>query len=343
MSIKLNVLDILNDAINKPEEELDLEWAWPPIQPAAPTVIKPAESKTKAKSKGDNRLIFFVPDPQIGYRKYEDGTLDPFHDEVAIDIQFQILAYLEKAYGVDEIIHLGDYLDLPTMGKYAQEEMFAHTVQPAINYGHNLLAKQRATCPTAKIVLLEGNHDCRMQKYVVMNAMASKGIKRANAVPEDWPVMSLPHLLRLEDLNVDYVGAYPAGEYWLTKNLKAIHGTTVRSGGSTASSYVNANPHISTVFGHAHRQELQYKTVADKDGPIRSVSASPGCLCRVDGAVPSYGGGVNDQGRPVTHWENWQQGVMVGWIRPDGQFTLQPIHIMSGWALYEGQEFTSSL
>jgi RNA polymerase sigma-32 factor len=51
------------------------------------------------------------------------------------------------------------------------------------------------------------------------------------------------------------------------------------------------------VFGHAHRQELQYKTVANGDGPIRSVSASPGCLCRVDGAVPSYGSGLNDNGR----------------------------------------------
>jgi hypothetical protein len=206
---KVDVLDILNNALNN---EIAADWAWPPIQPAAPTVIKPAESKAKPKTKSGYRLVYFVPDPQIGYRKYEDGTLDPFHAETATEIHFQILAYLEKTYGVDEIVHLGDYLDLPTMGKYAQEEMFAHTVQPAIDYGHNLLAKQRATCPTAKIVLLEGNHDCRMQKYVIMNAMASKGIKRANSIPEDWPVMSFLHLLRLEDLNVDYVGACPGGE-----------------------------------------------------------------------------------------------------------------------------------
>jgi len=336
--MSLDIIDVLNNALNKAPEG----WSWAPIQPADPTVINPATyDASKRTGKNGMRLVVFVPDPQIGYRKYEDGTLDPFHDEAAIEIHFQILAYLQEKYGVDEIVHLGDYLDLPTMGKYAQEEMFAHTVQPALNYGHNLLAKQRATCPDAKIVLLEGNHDCRMQRYVVANAMASKGIKRANATPDDWPVMSLPHLLRLEDLNVDYVGAYPAGEYWLTKNLKAIHGTSVRSGGSTASAYVNKNPHISTVFGHAHRQELQYKTVANQDGPIRSVSASPGCLCRVDGAVPSYGGGVNDNGRPVKHWEDWQQGIMIGWIREDESFTLQPIHIMDGWAVFEGQEFTA--
>jgi len=318
------------------------DWQWPPIQQAKPTIIKPATYKERtAKAKGV-RLVMFVPDPQIGYRKYEDGTLDPFHDEAAIDVHFQLLAYLEEKYGVDEIIHLGDYLDLPTMGKYAQEEMFAHTVQPAIEYGHQLLAKQRATCPDSKIVFLEGNHDCRMYKYIIMNAMASRGIKRAGSAPEDWPVLSLPYLLHMKDLKVDYVGAYPAGEYWVTKTLRAIHGTSVRSNGSTASAYINKNPHISTVFGHVHRQEMQYKTVHDQDGPIRSVSASPGCLCRVDGAVPSYGSGLTEQGRPVKHWEDWQQGVMIGWIKPDDSFTLQPIHIMDGWALYEGVEFKAS-
>lgn len=331
--------ETLTDVFNKLVVSNNEHWAWPPVQQAAPTVIKPAVYKEKRLKKTGTRLVMFVPDPQIGYRKYEDGTLDPFHDEAAIDVHFQLLAYLESKYGVDEIIHLGDFMDLPTMGKYAQEEMFAHTVQPAIDYGHQLLAKQRATCPDAKIVLLEGNHDCRMYKYVIANAMASRGIKRAMATPEDWPVVSLPYLLRLDELKVEYVGGWPAAEYWVADNLRAIHGTTVRSGGSTASSYINKNPHISTVFGHVHRQEMQYKTVHDKDGPIRSVSASPGCLCRVDGAVPSYGAGLNDNGRPVGHWEDWQQGVMIGWVKENGEFTLQPIHIMDGWALYEGQEF----
>lgn len=141
--VNKNVLDILNNALNNKDSA---DWSWPPIQQAKPTVIKPyINKKGPVKPKHSYKLVVFVPDPQIGYRKYEDGTLDPFHDEAAIDVHFQILAYLEAQYGVDEIIHLGDYLDLPTMGKYAQEEMFAHTVQPALDYGHALLATQRAT------------------------------------------------------------------------------------------------------------------------------------------------------------------------------------------------------
>jgi len=81
----------------------DTAWLWPPIQQASPTVIKPAVYKNKKSDKGPYKLVMFVPDPQIGYRKYEDGTLDPFHDEAAIDVHFQLLAYLEAKYGVDEI------------------------------------------------------------------------------------------------------------------------------------------------------------------------------------------------------------------------------------------------
>ena len=59
--------------------------------------------------------------------------------------------------------------------------------------------------------------------------------------------------------------------------------------------------------------------------------------------MPSYGSGLNDNGRPVKHWEDWQQGIMIGWVHDDGHFTLQPIHIMDKWAVYEGKEFKSNL
>ena len=62
----------------------------------------------------------------------------------------------------------------------------------------------------------------------------------------------------------------------------------------------------------------------------------------MDGAVPSYGSGLNEQGRPVKHWEDWQQGIMLAWIREDGHFILQPIHILDGWTVHEGKEFTAN-
>ena len=77
----LDIINVLNDALNNNNNNSEQDsWAWPPIQQAKPTVIKPAEYKEKQASKNGFKLFVFVPDPQIGYRKYEDGTLATLED-----------------------------------------------------------------------------------------------------------------------------------------------------------------------------------------------------------------------------------------------------------------------
>lgn len=313
---------------------------WPVVDQARPTKITYHKVRHVPREGGWKKAVI-LPDPQIGFRVYEDGQRDPFHSVEAIDVALQITAYLQEKRGVDLIVNLGDYLDLPGQGKYVGEPSFAQTTQLAIDYGHEFLARQRATAPDADIVLIEGNHDKRLTANIMINAGASFGIKRAN-LPTSWPVMSLPHLLRLDELRVEYIDAWPNGKYWLNHRLFARHGDKVRSGSSTASAYVNDMPHISQLFGHVHRIEIHHKTVSDKDGPIRSVAASPGCLCRVDGAVPSYGSSLTVSGAPAVRWENWQQGVMVVDYHQDGRFALTPVHISDGWAFYDDREFKAA-
>jgi hypothetical protein len=327
---------------NEFDAELQDGPAWQPIQPAAPTVIKP--TTLKPKTTGDFKLAVCLPDPQIGYRRYEDGTLDPFHDTVAIECAMSVMLYVQGKYGISKVVWLGDYLDLPSQSRWAQEPAFAGTTQLAIDEGHRILAAAVAVAPDAEHVLVEGNHDKRLGTYVMNNAMAAYGIKRAKTPPDSWPVMSVPYLLRLDELGVTYIDAWPAGEYWINQRLRAIHGNKVSSGGSTASAYVNASPNISTINGHVHRIEMQYKTTHDYHGPIRSVSASPGCLCRIDGAVPSVNGAQHTDGTSAVHWENWQQGMMLVWYKdePDDQrFYIEPLHIMDGAVVYEGREFSA--
>ena len=261
-----------------------------------------------------------LPDPQIGYRMYEDGTLDPFHDQAAIDVALQIVADLQP----DLVLWLGDYLDLAEFGRFEQEAAFARTTQAAIDYGHELLAKVAALSPGARQVLLEGNHDRRLQKMVTTNAMAAFGLRQAG---DDWPVLSVPHLLRLGEMGVEYVGGYPAGEFWLTDDLKAIHGVIVRSGGSTARAVADDET-TSVLHGHIHRIETAYKTVRTRGGGRIRVVHSPGCLCRIDGAVPSTKGSTTLDGRPVQSWENWQQGLaIVTYGGCDQPFSLESVHI----------------
>ena len=80
---------------------------WQPVQQAAPTVVQP-KVRTPALISNSWKVAVALPDPQIGYRRYEDGTLDPFHDEDAMDVALQVIG-LDHGHPVDQIINLGDF------------------------------------------------------------------------------------------------------------------------------------------------------------------------------------------------------------------------------------------
>jgi predicted phosphodiesterase len=305
---------------------------WPVIQPAAPTVVKATTAK-RPDTDGWRQAVI-LPDPQIGYRRYEDGTLDPFHDEQAMAVALKLV----RALRPDVVVNLGDFLDFAQFGTFEQEPAFALTTQAALDRGHRFLAEQRANAPEADIVLLEGNHDRRLLKATIKNAAAAFGLRRAN-VPESWPVLSVPHLLRLDELDVEYIEGYPAGIYWVNENVACIHGHKVRSAGSTAAAVID-DERVSTIFGHVHRIELQHKTRRTKDGPRFSFAATPGCLCRLDGAVPSTKSSTDSAGRPVGSVENWQQGVAVVTFEPgNGRFAYEVAAIYDGELTFRGQRF----
>jgi hypothetical protein len=330
MPATLELREILKEYLETAEDGVDLSKVTP--------AKLPSSSKAKNNKKdSDWKLAVLLPDAQIGYRKYEDGSLDPFHDDQAIDIAMQILSAVDEEHGVDIVINLGDTLDLPMYGKYMQEDSFANSINETLRAGHTFFAAQRALAPNARVVYLEGNHDCRLEKYIREKAPAARNIRRVDET--EHPALSLPNLLAFDDIKVEYIGGYPAGYIYLNENLMAMHGDKARSNGSTAYQYINANPHITTLFGHSHRFELAYKTHSTMNGPKRNGAFSPGCLCRVDGAVPSVKGGINLEEKPVRQFENWQQGMGLVWYKESGEFTIEPIHIINGWAVYAGQEF----
>ena len=160
---------------NNPDDTkiiLSPKWSegpeWQPVQQAEPTIVQP-KVRTPSLISSDWKVAVALPDPQIGYRKYEDGTLDPFHDEAAMDIALQIVG-LDHGHPLAQVVNLGDFLDLPMYGTYEQEQNFAHTAQLAINRGHRFLAEQRAEAGDgARIILLEGNHDKRLNRFIINN------------------------------------------------------------------------------------------------------------------------------------------------------------------------------
>ena len=308
---------------------------WPVVQQGPAVKLPPI--KVTSKKTTTFKTCVVVPDIQIGYFRGRDGQLEPTHDEKAIMICLKMIQELKP----DVIACVGDNLDLPEMGKYVVYPAYAQTTQAAIDRATFFCAQMRAMAPDAKIIWLAGNHEERMPKYLLMNAAAAYGLRKGNT-PDSWPVLSVQYLCRMDEFGVEYRPGYPAADFWVNEKLRIIHGDRVKSSGSTAHVYLNQEK-TSVIYGHIHRIETAFKTREDFDGPRTIMAASPGCLARIDGAIPSTRGGVDLDGRPLIRYENWQQGMGVVSYEDSGahRFSYDVIPIYDGWALYQGKEYTS--
>ena len=305
---------------------------WPTVQPG-PLYKLPAARAGKAKADGWQTCVV-LPDIQIGYFRTASNDLEPIHDEAAVAVALEIVRDVRPSL----IVLVGDNLDAAELGKYRVTPAFQRTTQAAIDRLTLLCAQLRAVAPDARIVWLAGNHEERLPNYLLDNAAAAFGLRKG-MMPESWPVMSLPYLARMDDYAVEFVPGYPASKVWINDRLMVIHGNKVASGGSTAHKYL-ATEKVSCVYGHVHRREYAARTREDRDGPKEIMAGSPGCLARIDGAVPSTKGGVDLDGRPMQSTEDWQQGVaVIQFEEGDGRFTYTNIAIHSGWALWAGKEY----
>jgi hypothetical protein len=318
---------------------LSPKWAegpqWPVIQPGASYRLPPLSAKPRAAS--DFKTCVVAPDMQIGYYYGKDGELVSTHDPVAIDL---FLA-LTKKLDPDLVVMVGDNLDLPEMGKYRLYPAFVRTTQAAIDYATELMFRVRAAAPSARIVWLAGNHEERLANYLLDNAVAAFGL-RQGATPEGWPVLSVPFLCRLDEMGIEFLEGYPANDFWINERLRVIHGDRVKSSGSTAHIYLNQHK-TSVLYGHIHRREWSERTFKKWDGAKTIMAASPGCLAKVDGAVPSTKGGVDLHGRPLTVVEDWQQGIGVVSYRDEGDhaFFYEQVPFHDGQTMFRGKLYSS--
>lgn len=307
------------------------KWELPKPGPS----VQIQKTDVKPKPNGGKKTAVIVPDIQIGYFRGEDGQLVPTHDEKAIAIAMAMIRDIQP----NQIVLLGDNLDLPEFGKYRLSPAFALTTQASIDRATTLCAELRSAAPKSKIVWLAGNHEERLTNYILDNAKAAFGITKGNT-PKAWPDMSIPSLCRMDEYEIMFESGYPAGRYLINNQLACIHGNRVRSRGSTAHIYLNEQK-LSVIYGHIHRIELAYRTRHDWDGARTIMAASPGTLARIDGAVPSTKGGVDAWGRPKTVVEDWQQGVGLVTYEDTGKnfFSYEVVAIYDGYAMFRGKEY----
>ena len=288
------------------------------ISQADPTKIYPHKSSSKPSK---DETVIILPDIQGGFRRLDSGLDVPTHDPHALDIALQVIRDVQP----DQVILNGDNLDFPSLGRFAQEAGLNGTINDTLNHMHQFLATIRATSPASKIVYIAGNHELRLQKFLMGNAPELATLRQANGER----VNTVPFLLNLASLDVEYISGYPAGKYWLTDDLKVVHGNiAAKRGGATAAKYL-AEEDTSTIYGHIHRREYGERTHGSRHSGRYVVAASFGCLADITGGVPSYHSGVDERtDEPVRHIEDWAHGLgYVEISKASGKFALQQIRI----------------
>ena len=301
--------------------------AWPVVQPGPKVPLhKPAKARI---GKGYQRFMS-LPDMQVGYF-WRDGELIPTHDEEALAI---VLAMVTD-YDPDVIVLHGDNADFPELGRYRLTPSFAQTTQATVDRLTLLAGELREAAPRAGIKWLAGNHEERLSNYVIDNAKAAFGLRKGMD-PDGWPVLSVPYLCRLDDVGIDYLPGYPANRYDINDGLRVIHGDKTGPAGTVAAKYLHRS-HRSVMFGHIHTHDEA--EVTNEDG-WQVWAGSAGCLCRVDGAVPSTHSGSDLDGVPVQVHESWQQGLFVGEFKPDSRaFSVEHVSIRHSWSRWRGREY----
>lgn len=273
------------------------------VNRAAPTRITPSR---RVKPERSDELTVCFGDAQIGYRGEE-----PFHDERALSLASLAVRELMP----DRIVMTGDMIDLPAQGKYEQRHDWAMSTQRSIDRYHTFLAQLRADAPSAEIGVVHGNHELRMDTNLRKNAAELIGLRRAN-MEKELGVLTLQYLVRYDDLDVKSIDGWPNAAYWLNDKLKITHGTVTRKGGGSAGTYLRNEP-TSTIFGHDHRLQLAHRTIPTRYGHETLVAASPGCLARLDGAVPGPFYSTNERNETVFRAPDWQQGILEIWTNED--------------------------
>jgi hypothetical protein len=296
---------------------------FPILQPieCSHSFLEPAALKTKMTGRS---LVF--ADPQIGFRKdMANSSLKPFHDRRALDIALQIAALAQP----DRIDILGDFLDLAMWtDKFLRTPEFEYCTQPAIIEAHWWLSLFRNACPNAAISLHEGNHDFRMRSSQMINHRAAYGLKAADELHLP-PALSMPKMLALHKLHIQWFGEYPWDEDWLNDEFRLRHGNVARGVPGTTTKKIAQDSDVSEVVGHIHTQEYVSWTPDRRRENHPRVGFCPGCLCHIDGRVPGHKPG-----------QRWQQGCAVVDYEIDGRyFSIAPILIDQGKALWNGDIF----
>lgn len=308
----------------------ELEKEYGPIQPMAPIIVESTPSKSVERP---SRLLIDVTDIQYGFRMQPNGLMIPTHYPEGLDILLQVMGDVQP----DRVLYGGDEADYAEMSRFRMDSVTynAYTLAASIQGLRHFLAKSRAQAPGARHTNAASNHGDRPERFIMQNAPILGGLVPAvGNNSRKYPANSYPHLVGLEELDIEYEGGYPAELIKINDRLFTMHGNKAKSRGSTATEYLKELDNgMSLMFHHTHRHEeehLRRKYSALGARGLGSMAFSNGCLADINGLVPGYGTGVSPTGNAQVNRENWINGFgIVEYQEGDKPFNNNFVEIQS--------------
>jgi predicted phosphodiesterase len=245
-------------------------------------------------------------------------TQYPWVDEAAEAALMEYVAQTQP----DQLIQIGDFIDLYSLATFRKgvspsERMY---LREEVKVGKAKLREWGDLVPKARKVLIEGNHEGRLARYLEDNG------------PELFDLsdnLSVPALLGTEEAGWEYIGPYGEG-LWVGQpgGLWATHGELVRKwSGVTAHAHVEKYGH-SVIHGHTHRLGSFYQTRQGANGPVSIGGFEVGCLCSFT-KTPRASSIVD-----------WQHGFAVVYTsKTSARFHVDLVSIVDGGFVYGGKRY----
>lgn len=223
------------------------------------------------------------------------------------------LDYAWRAGPWDEVVGLGDLLDGNAISAHNKgkpklvegERLFAD-----YETANALLDELEECTPGARITLLKGNHEYRVDRYIQEH-------------PELEGLIEVEQGLKLKERDIKLIDCYPGGKVHKLGKLHFTHG--IFTGKNACRKHLDVFG-CNIVFGHTHQVGIE---TATKWGKSKSIAAyNLGCLCKYDARYL--------EGNPT----NWQHAFGTAYIRKNGLFNLTIHNIFNGECVVDGKTYS---
>jgi hypothetical protein len=277
------------------------------------------QARTKPTEEGEPTRFVLCGDQQA-----------PYYNKALHDVFCQFL----YDYAPHRGVLIGDTIDFPDISRHPDNPEKDCTVQDCLDSGYVVLRNYREAHELCKWQKLAGNHDERLRRYQIDKFNKAYGVRRALVPGEEpeSPVLDIGHLMRLDELDIDYVkpdGDYEHTQINLSTHLAARHGWIARKGSGASALATLEHLGFSVVVGHTHRQSLVHKTRHDINGNLTTLAAcETGCMCLIEGGL----------GYAVT--PDWQNGFATAEIWPDGTFKLDLATYVNGVLYHRDKRYS---